>query len=414
MKAEIISVGTELLLGDVINTNASYLSQKLAGLGISCYHHSVVGDNSERLKDQLNRSLSRSELVIITGGLGPTYDDMTKETVAEVLGSKLVFDLESEQRIHAIFKKSKHDLTENNMKQAYTIEGAVVLQNDNGTAPGVYVEKAGKIVILLPGPPSEMKPMFENKVSDLLKKLSDNKLISRNIYMIGIGESNLESILHKEMQEGTNPTIAPYSFGDGLVIRVTASAKSETEALALIKPVEEKITSLFSKYVYSVDVPLIEEVIIKELSKRKLKVATAESCTGGLLSQRLTSISGASEVFNLGVVTYSYNQKINILKVDAETIKSKGAVSEAVAQQMATQILKLGNADIGLAITGVAGPKSSENKPVGLVYIALASKDKVITKELNLSRGYSNERQRIRQASTTRLLKMLYDYLKES
>ena len=412
MKAEIISVGTELLLGEVVNTNATYLSAKIAQMGFFCYHHSVVGDNGQRLREQLQQSLERSELILLTGGLGPTYDDITKEVVAEVLGLPLVFDEASAQVIKSVFEKSQQELTDNNYKQAYTIETATILANNNGTAPGLLVKKDGKILILLPGPPKELEPMFEQAVMPILESYSTTKLVAKNLYLTGLGESKIESILKPEMMAGTNPTIAPYAFGDGVVIRVMASGETQKDALALIEPVVSKIKETFSDYIYSIDVPLIEQVVVQLLSENQLKVATAESCTGGLLAQRLTSIPGASHIFDVGVVTYSNQQKIEILDVDPNTLKQYGAVSEEVAKQMALGVLKRSGADFGLAITGVAGPTASEHKAVGLVYIALATAKQVIVRELNLSRGYQNERARIRQASTTATLKMLYDHLK--
>ena len=411
MIAEIINVGTELLLGDIINTNAAYLSRELKELGIFCYYQSVVGDNVERFKELLRSSIQRSDLVIITGGLGPTYDDMTKESVAQVLGKEMVFHPETYERIKDIFRQSKRELTENNKKQAYRIEGSEVLINHQGTAPGLFLEDEQCTIILLPGPPNELRPMFEKYVIPKLKESSDLTLVSKNIYMTGIGESQVEDILNKEMSQGTNPTIAPYAFIDGLVVRVTASAQTERAALELINPIEDKIVKRFRNYVYSVDVPLIEEVVVDLLKGFNLKVSVAESCTGGLLAQRITSIPGSSSVFDLGVVTYSNQQKINLLNVDSELIKEVGAVSEEVVREMATNVQILGQADYGLAISGVAGPDSSEQKPVGLVYIGVATKDEVVVKKLELGRGYHNDRQRIRQLSSTYLMKLLIDLI---
>lgn len=411
MIAEIINVGTELLLGDIINTNAAYLSRELKELGIFCYYQSVVGDNVDRFKELLRSSIQRSDLVIITGGLGPTYDDMTKESVAQVLGKEMVFHPETYERIKDIFRQSKRELTENNKKQAYRIEGSEVLINHQGTAPGLFLEDEQCTIILLPGPPNELRPMFEKYVIPKLKESSDLTLVSKNIYMTGIGESQVEDILNKEMSQGTNPTIAPYAFIDGLVVRVTASAQTERAALELINPIEDKIVKRFKKYVYSVDMPLIEEVVVDLLRGFNLKVSVAESCTGGLLAQRITSIPGSSSVFDLGVVTYSNQQKIDLLNVDSELIKEVGAVSEEVVREMATNVQILGQADYGLAISGVAGPDSSEQKPVGLVYIGVATKDEVVVKKLELGRGYHNDRQRIRQLSSTYLMKLLIDLI---
>lgn len=411
MNAEIICVGTELLLGDVVNTNASFLAKSLADKGIFCYYQSVVGDNAGRLNDLLKQAMSRSKLIIITGGLGPTYDDMTKETVAEVLGKELIFDDEILSKIKAIFAKSERPMTENNKKQAYVIEGAEVLDNDNGTAPGLFISTEDNLIVLLPGPPREMKLMYETKLQPKLEALNNIKLVSKKVYMTEIGESYVEEILKKEMLEGTNPTIAPYALEYGLMLRVTATSEDEDEANRLIEPVINKINNLFHKYIYSINNESIEDVVVNKLIESNLKVAIAESCTGGLLAERIISIPDSSKVIDLGLVTYSNSQKIDLLGVDAAVITNSGAVSEEVALQMANRVKALGNADIGVGITGIAGPSTSESKPVGLVYVAVVYGEKVVVKKLNLSRGYTSERTRIRRTSTTVALKMILDIM---
>lgn len=407
MNAEILCVGTELLLGDTINSNAAYIARGLAQSGIGCYYQSVVGDNPARLRDSLKLAFSRADVVIMTGGLGPTYDDLTKETVAEYFGLPMELHKASLDQITELFRRMERPLTKNNEKQAYMPKGAVVFANDRGTAPGLAVEdkESGKIAILMPGPPREMTAMFDNQVQPYLMSLTNTTLVSHNIHMFGIGESAVEDILHDYMQEHENPTVAPYAKEGEVLLRVTASAESTEQADALIKPVLDEICQLLSDYVYGIDVATLENALVKELAKQKKTIATAESCTGGLVSQRITNVSGASEVFNFGACTYSNEMKTKQLGVPAEMLEKYGAVSQQVACAMAKGVREFAGADIGISVTGIAGPDGgTEEKPVGLVYIAVSSEDGEKAVELKLSRRYGGERAYIRYAAASNVL----------
>lgn len=413
MNSEIICVGTELLLGDVINSNAATISRKLQELGINCYFHTVVGDNNRRLEETFKLALSRSELIIITGGLGPTYDDMTKETIADCLGLKLIEDRASLENIRTIFKQSKREITPNNYKQSYIPEGSKALHNSKGTAPGILIEDQGKIIILLPGPPHEMETMFDEEVRVYLTRQSDIKLISHKIYLFGISESAVEAVLEKEMLEYSNPTIAPYAGFDNVHLRITASAVSEEEAEGLIRPVIQRVNDLFSQYIYSIDIPSLEESLVLRLKEKGLRIACAESCTGGLLGQRITSIPGSSEIFHLGLCPYSNAMKERVLGVRSETLKHYGAVSEETVLEMLDGLGKYTDSEILVAISGIAGPSGgSKEKPVGLVCIALRYQGKSEVIKLNLSRSYRNDRERIRYLASSYAMKLVLDLLK--
>lgn len=397
MKAEILCVGTELLLGDIVNTNAAFIARELAGLGIDVYNQSVVGDNPERLKESLELAFQRNDMVIMTGGLGPTYDDLTKETVAELFGKKMVLHQASMERIEAFFQHYSRTMTDNNRKQAYMPEDAAVFPNENGTAPGLAVEQGGKIAILLPGPPREMTPMFLDSVVPYLERFSGSTLYSTNIHLFGIGESQVETILKEMMVSFQNPTIAPYAKEGEVRLRVTASAKSKEEAKAMADPVVEKIEEILGEYIYGIDVGDLQTALVKALRKKKKKVAFAESCTGGYLSKRLTEVPGASAVFDCGVCSYANEIKELVLGVRAQTLAEHGAVSEETAREMAEGVRKLSGAEIGVSTTGIAGPDGgSEGKPVGLVYVGIATERGCEAFALHLSRGYKEEREYIR------------------
>lgn len=392
--SEILCVGTELLLGDIVNTNAAYLSKRLAMLGINVYHHTVVGDNDGRLRDALRDALSRSELVIMTGGLGPTYDDMTKETVASYFGKKLMLHDESFERLKGFFAGRNVGMTENNKKQAYIPEDAIVFKNDNGTAPGAAIEQVDsdgilKTIIMLPGPPSELKPMFEREVEPYLKKRSNHVLLSHNIHLFGIGESAAENILREMMETSVNPTVAPYA-GDGEVrLRVTAKCESREECERLCNEAIEKIKlTEVGKYIYGIDIDNLEHAAVEALKKNNKTVATAESCTGGLISKRITDVSGASSVYMGSVISYANEVKMSVLGVRSETLASYGAVSEQTAKEMAEGVRKLCGTDIGISTTGIAGPDGgTSEKPVGLVYIGISTKDKTEAVKLQINAG---------------------------
>lgn len=409
MNAEIICVGTELLLGDILNTNAKFLSQHLAEMGFNLFSQSVVGDNAERLEKQISLSLSRSEIVILTGGLGPTNDDITKETVAKVLKLPLEMHYESLMRIEQYFSRTGRKMSENNKKQALTIKGATVLENDHGTAPGYFVKTTNGAVILLPGPPSELCPMFENYVIPLLNKYSNGIILSHNVRVFGIGESLAAERLG-DLLEQKNPTVATYAKAGEVDIRITAYGENYRKANMLIDPIIAKVKEMFGTNIYGVDVDNLQQQVVNMLRKNRMKLATAESCTAGMLSGRITEIPGASEVFEMGVTAYANYIKIQALGVDEGLIARRGAVCDEVAVQMAVGIRTMCNADIGVGITGVAGPGESEGKPAGLVYIAIADKEKVFVRKI-LSRGSNRETTRIIATSTA--LDMVRRYLQK-
>ncbi len=405
MKAEILCVGTELLIGDIVNTNAAYLSKKLSENGIFVYHHTVVGDNDGRLREALSDALGRSDVVVMTGGLGPTYDDMTKETVSSVMGKKLVRHEESEKRILAYFARTDRVPTPNNMKQALMPEGATVFENNFGTAPGCAIESGGKTVVMLPGPPKEMKPMFDGEVLPYLLRNSTEVLVSENVNIFGMGESSVEEKLRDIMTSGDNPTVAPYVNDGEVRVRVTARAENRECAEKLIAPVVEKIKDIIGDFVYGVNAVSLENAVVKTFSERGLTLASAESCTGGLISKRITDIPGSSAMFGYGVCTYANEAKEKILGVKHETLEKYGAVSEATAREMAEGLLRLSGADVAVCTTGLAGPGGgSDEKPVGLVYLAVGTKDGITVKKLLLGRGRADDRTNIRLLASSNAL----------
>lgn len=406
--AELIAVGTEIILGDIVNTHSQYLSQKLAGLGINVFYHTSVGDNPARLRFTIEQAIGRSDIVILSGGLGPTEDDLTKETVCEVLGLPLHQDAEALSRMEAFFKRINREMTQNNIKQSMVPDGCHVFQNARGTAPGMAVEANGKIVILLPGPPSELIPMFEEQAYPYLVGFSDAVLVSRSFRCFGVGES-LAEVKLGEMLNGENPTVALYAKQSEVLIRVTAKAQNREAASAMLQPVVDDVYRILGDTVYGEDVDSLEEVVVPMLKACGLKLATAESCTGGLLAQRITSVPGSSEVFEYGAVTYANRIKEEMLGVSPELLKVYGAVSEPVAKAMAEGVLEKGGADIGVGITGIAGPDGgSEEKPVGTVYIAVARKGSpTLAKRFQFGHGRSNERETIRNASAMNALDLV-------
>ncbi|MDP4146566.1 MAG: competence/damage-inducible protein A [Bacillota bacterium] len=398
MIAEILAVGTEILLGDIINTNAQYLAKELASLGISVYHQSVVGDNGERLKAALNLALSRADLVITTGGLGPTKDDLTKEFASEYFNKKLILDEDSLNAIKYYFKKMNIEINEGNKKQAYFPEGSTILKNDYGTAPGCIIDGNDKIVVLLPGPPREMKPMFENYVIPYLMKYQQGVLVSKVLRICGIGEGIMAERIGHIIDAQNNPTVAPYAKQNEAILRITAKADNEEEALNLIQPMEKDIRDILGEHVYGVGETSLEEEVGKVLIKNNLTISTAESCTGGLLAGRLINYPGISSVFMEGAITYSDEAKMRSVGVKKETLEAYGAVSSEVAAEMAEGIAKVAGTDIGISTTGIAGPGgATKDKPVGLVYIGLYINGSVKTKELNIP----GDRQKVRDRSVT-------------
>ena len=412
ISAEILCVGTELLLGDIVNTNAAYISRELAICGIACYYQSVVGDNPGRLAESLRLALSRADIVVMTGGLGPTYDDLTKETVASSFGLEMELHQPSLDRMKAFFSRINRTFTSNNEKQAYMPIGATVFDNDRGTAPGLAVEKDGKTVIMLPGPPGEMIYMFENKVKPFLLSRSSLVLVSHSIYIFGLGESAIESVLHDYMLEHENPTIATYAKTGEVQLRVTARASDIETANELIKPMIDEVSAMFSENVYGVDVDDMQTALVRALSEAGLTVAVAESCTGGLISARITDVPGSSAALLCGICSYSNQSKIDLLGVNPATLEAYGAVSEETALEMARGVRLRSGADIGISTTGIAGPSGgTEEKPVGLVYAAISTADKEEGLKLRLGRGYANERELIRNLACLHAMNLALRYV---
>ena len=375
--AELIAVGTELLLGNIANTDAQTLSRELSALGINVYYHTVVGDNPERLKKAVEIAKTRADLIITTGGLGPTCDDLTKNVLAEAFGKKLVYNPEAARRMEAYFQKlhpeSGRTMTENNYQQAYLPEGCTPFQNDRGTAPGCGFEADGIWVLMLPGPPSECGPMFRSRAVPYLAGLADGAIVNRSLRIFGMGESAVEFRLRDQMNAMENPTLAPYAKEEEVELRITAKAPDPAAAQALIAPVEEELRSRFGPLVYGVDVSSLEEVCLALLKDQGLSLACAESCTGGLIAKRITDLAGASSVFHGGVVSYTNEVKHGVLGVPRELLDQFGAVSAPVAEAMAEGARRTLGADLAVSATGVAGPDPDDRgNPVGLVYVALA------------------------------------------
>lgn len=406
MVVELVSVGTELLLGNIVNTNARYLSEKCAMLGLNVYYQTTVGDNEERLSEVIKTALNRSDIVILNGGLGPTEDDLTKETCARVMGLPLVKDAHTEERLKEYYReRKKEDLPESNWKQAVIPEGAVVFDNENGTAPGLAVEQDGKTVILVPGPPNELYPMMENQICPYLQKKNEDVILSQMVKICGFGESKVEEMILDLIDKQTNPTLATYAKQGEVHLRVTARAASEEEARKLLKPMVKEIKKRFGEAVYTTDEKeTLTDVVVKLLKKHELTVTTAESCTGGLLAGTLVGVPGVSEVFREGFVTYSNKAKRKLLDVSKSTLKKYGAVSAQTAKEMAKGGVFATDSDICVAITGLAGPDgATPEKPIGLVYIACYMNDKVHVEEFR----FKGDRQKIRERSVVQALDVL-------
>ena len=412
MVVELISVGTEILLGNIVNTNATYLAEKCALLGCSLYHQTVVGDNEERMEEAIRQAIERADIVILTGGLGPTKDDLTKEVTAKVFGRKLYMDEHSRARIRDYFEKIKSKkVTENNWKQALVPEGAIVIDNLNGTAPGLILEdkERGKAAILIPGPPNEMKPMFEHDIAPYLNKKQPEGIYSHMVKVCGIGESRAETMVADLMDAQTNPTLAPYAKTGEVHFRVTARACSEEAAEQLMEPMIEEMKKRFGDAVYTTEENVtLEESVIRLLEEKKMTVTTAESCTGGKLSGRLLNVSGASGVYNEGYITYANASKEKILGVKHETLETYGAVSEQTAAEMALGAAKVAGADAALSVTGIAGPGGgTAEKPVGLVYIGCAVNGEVTVREYR----FTGNREKNRDYAVARAITLLREEL---
>ena len=405
MRAEIISVGTEILLGDIVNTNTQFLAKELASIGIEVYRQEVVGDNQDRLLGILEEALNRSDMVITTGGLGPTNDDLTKETACKFFNMDLELHQESLKALEEYFFKMERKITESNYKQVYFPKEAIVLQNPNGTAPGAILEKNNKYIVILPGPPREMKPMYLNHVKPYLIKKGEGIIESKVVRVLGIGESMAAEKLKKFIENGVNPTVAPYAKEEDVIFRITAKAESQKEALKLIEPVKNQIEEILGQDVYGEgEETTIEMVVGDLLIKNNLKISTAESCTGGMIASRLVSVPGISDVFLEGAVTYANEAKVRTLNVKEETLKKYGAVSEETAREMAEGMAKRTGSDIAVVTTGIAGPGGgTEEKPVGLVYIGLYYKGEVYV----YKNVFNGNRQKVRTKATVTALDMV-------
>ncbi|WP_283674469.1 competence/damage-inducible protein A [Butyricicoccus sp. Marseille-Q5471] len=399
MNAELIAVGTEILLGEIVNTDAQLISQGLSELGINVFYQTVVGDNPDRLRRVIEEAKERADIIVTTGGLGPTLDDLTKETLAAVFGKKMELHQPSYDRLVDFFNQIGREMTPNNVKQAWLPEGCTVFTNDWGTAPGCAFEADGKHVLMLPGPPRECNPMWKERAMPYLYPLAGGCIVSHNIRVFGLGESNMENILHDKMAEMQNPTIAPYARTSECFARITAKADTTAEAEAMLAPVVAEVAEILGEYVYGIDVDSLEQVVGDGLRAHGLTLAVAESCTGGLLSKRITDLAGASDYYKGGVCSYSNDVKMGVLGVQKETLDTVGAVSAEVAEQMALGVARVLGADVGVGITGIAGPGGgTEEKPVGLVYVSVCKDGVCHTRKMNSSLG--RDRVRMQAAST--------------
>ncbi len=397
---EILSVGTELLLGNIANTDAQMLSQGLSELGLNVFWHTVVGDNLQRAEEAVALAKKRADIIITTGGLGPTCDDLTKNVLAEAFGKKLVFDEGSAERIRSYFQRTGRPMTDNNLQQAMLPEGCTILENDWGTAPGCAFEAEGCHVIMLPGPPSECRPMFQYRAKPYLLSLSEGVIASHTIKLFGIGESSMEAQLRDQMNAMSNPTLAPYAKEGECELRVTAKAATDAEAQALLQPTVEQVKKLFGDKVYGVDVPSLEYVVIQALKTKDLTLGVAESCTGGLIAKRLTDVPGASAAFKGGIVSYTNEIKENLLGVPPHMLERYGAVSKEVAAAMAEGARKALGCDIALSATGVAGPdKDDWGNEVGTMFVAISTFKGTHVRPLHLGTRPMRERLRTQTAS---------------
>lgn len=405
MTVEIIAVGTEILLGNIVNTNAAYLAEKCAGLGLSCYYQDVVGDNAERLAETIRLALTRADILLLSGGLGPTQDDLTKETAARVMGKALYLHEPSKKAIQQFFADRNLEITENNWKQAMVPEGCIVVDNPDATAPGIIMAENGKHVILMPGPPGELIPMFERSIMPYLANLASGVIYSQTVKICGVGESKAESMVEDLINAQSNPTIATYARTGEVHLRVTATAPDEKEAKKLVKPVVKELKGRFSNHVYTTDNDVtLEKSVVDLLLANKLTACTVESCTGGMLSARLINVPGVSEVFKSGYVTYSNKSKRRLLGIKKNILVKHGAVSEQIAREMAKTAATLARTDVCVSTTGVAGPDGgSPEKPVGLVYIACNVCGRITVKECH----FRGNREKVRESTVSAALSLM-------
>lgn len=408
--AEIIAVGTELLLGNIANTNAQMLSQSLSSLGINVFWHTVVGDNPQRLQEAVHIARKRADILLTIGGLGPTYDDLTKQTICQAFGKRLALHPEIASGIRKFYESALHvAMPENNLQQAELPEGCVVFDNPVGTAPGCAFESGGVHVLMLPGPPFECETMLHRHVEPYLRGLSSEAIVSRDIMVFGMGESSVDQLLHEKMSRMENPTLATYAKPGEVRLRATAKAAGAAQAEAMLAPVVAEVQAMLGDVVYGVDVPSLEDVCKTLLLERGLSLATAESCTGGAIAQRLTALPGVSAVYRGGVVSYWTSVKADVLGVPQRVLDAYGAVSEETARAMAEGACRATGAEIGVSVTGVAGPDSDERgNPVGLVYLGLHTPDGTFCRKLDLGR---RRRDRIRNVASNYALDLVRRYL---
>ena len=408
MVAEILAVGTEILLGDILNSNAQFLSQELAKLGIEVYRQAVIGDNAKRLKKAFEDAFEKADLVITTGGLGPTDDDITKEVGAEYFGKELEYSDEALAHLDKYFAKRGRKMAESNLKQALMPVGCTQLKNDNGTAFGCIMEENGKMLVMLPGPPNETIPMFENEVLKILKAKQTHTFVSKTLHLCGIGESDAAERIRELMAESTNPTIAPYAKTGEMLFRITASAENEDAAFAAIEPVKNKIYEELGEYIYGEDDKTIAQAVLDLLKEKGMTVSTAESCTGGRLADMFVSCPGASESFKNGFITYASESKVKLLGVSSETIEKYNVVSKETAREMAECCAKVSQTDTALSVTGIAGPDGgTPERPVGLVYIGIYVNGETEIKKLNIMGSRSKIRDYAAHSAVTALWQKL-------
>ncbi len=414
MVTELIAVGTEILLGNIVNTNSAYLSEKCAELGLAVYYQSVVGDNPERMKNVIKTALERSDVIILTGGLGPTEDDLTKEITAEVMGFPLVEDIHTRELMEAYLREyeknhPQHRITKNNYKQTMVPEGSLVLDNHNGTAPGLIMEKNGKTAILLPGPPNEMIPMFEEAVYPYLRKNQPEIIYSRMVKICGIGESQVAEEIQDLIEKQSNPTIAPYAKTGEVHLRVTARAKNEKKCKEMIKPVVRELEKRFGSNVFATkEEKSLEEAVVDILKEKNMTLSLAESCTGGAVAARIVNVSGASEVLMCGYVTYTNRAKRACLGVKKSTLKKEGAVSAKCAREMAKGGAKAAKTDVCLSVTGLAGPGGGTGEtPVGTVFMGCTCAGKTAVREFH----FTGNRSRVRGQAVAQALNFIRDSL---
>ncbi|NLY84764.1 MAG: competence/damage-inducible protein A [Tissierellia bacterium] len=406
MKAEIITIGTEITTGSILNTNSKYLASKLLELGIETYYHTSVDDNVERIKEVIDISLKRADLIVTTGGLGPTQDDITKEIISEALGLKLIDDEDILEIIKEKFNSLNRKMSLNNLKQAKKPEGSIFLNNNIGTAPGIFIKRANKTIVMLPGPPIEMETMFNNEVIPLIKQ--DYYIINRSINVVDIGESQLEMELRDLINIDPDINIATFPKESEVEIKIIGKSYNREDLEDKVEYFIKIIENRFRDYIYGYDNVPIEEIVFKILKEKNYKIGFAESCTGGLISGRLSRIPGASQVFDRSIITYSNKSKIQELGVNPLTIDKFGVVSEETAIEMAKGLLNREDIDIALSITGLAGPEGgTDEKPIGLVFMCIANRNKAMPIRCN----FIGNRENIQNKAVTKAFSELRKFL---